>query len=76
MDDFMAVLRREFEADEGSFLLTLRVQLEWERASFSRLVRAMELCAMAYEGRGDIEQWVANGFWYMEQFVPDWSSSD
>ena len=36
----------------------------------------MELCAMAYEGRGDIERWVANGFWYMEQFVPDWSSSD
>lgn len=28
MDDFMAVLRREFEADEGSFLLTLRVELE------------------------------------------------
>ena len=75
MEEFMAVLRREFEAEEeGSFMLKLRCELVWDRAAFSRLVRAMEQCARAYEGREQVERWVAGGFWYLEWFVPDWTS--
>jgi hypothetical protein len=45
MDDYLIVLRREFEAEEGSFLIGLCCRAEWGRAAFSRLVRAMERCA-------------------------------
>lgn len=42
MDDYLTILRREFEAEDGSFLLSLRVHADWDKAAFSRLVRAME----------------------------------
>ncbi len=74
MEDYMAVLRCEFDAEEGSFLLTLRCERAWDRPAFSRLVGAMEACAVAHEGRQEIERWVACGFWYLEQFVPEWTS--
>jgi hypothetical protein len=34
----------------------------------------MERCVVAYDGREEIERWVANGFWYLDTFVPEWSS--
>lgn len=41
VDEVMSVLRQEFDAEEGSFLLRLRGDLEWDRAAFTRLERAM-----------------------------------
>ncbi|WP_327576965.1 MULTISPECIES: hypothetical protein [unclassified Streptomyces] len=41
MDEITGVLRREFGAAEGSFLLRLRGDLEWDRAAFTCLERAM-----------------------------------
>lgn len=41
MDETTKVLRREFDAEEGSFLLRLRGDLEWDRAAFTSLERAM-----------------------------------
>ena len=34
----------------------------------------MEECAIAQAGRPEIERWIALGFWYLEQFVPDWTN--
>jgi hypothetical protein len=33
----------------------------------------MEACAAAHEGRESLERWVADGFWYVGWFVPQWS---
>ena len=74
MTDPLAVLRREFEAEEGSFLLRLRSELEWDKGAFSALVLAMEGCAAESAGRPSIERWVAEGFWYLDWFVREWSS--
>jgi hypothetical protein len=71
MDDFEPILRREFDAEEGSFLLQLRCDLVWDKAAFSRLVAAMEKCAVGHEGRQVIARWIAEGFWYLEKFVPE-----
>jgi hypothetical protein len=76
MEGYLAVLRSEFDAEEGSFLLKLRCELAWDREAFSRLVGAMEQCAAAYEGREKIERWIAHGFWYVEHFVPEWTSQE
>ena len=36
MDEITKVLKQEFDAEEGSFLLRLRGDLEWDRAAFTR----------------------------------------
>jgi hypothetical protein len=74
MPDYEPILRREFAAEEGSFLLKLRCELCWDKAAFSRLIQAMEKCAAYHQGRDDIERWVAEGFWYLEGFTKDWST--
>src|SRR5262249_4631351 len=74
MEDYEAILRREFAAEEGSFLLQLRCDLRWDKDAFSRLIQAMERCAAAREGRDQIERWVAEGFWYTERFTREWSA--
>lgn len=75
VSDYEPILRHEFtEADGGSFMLKLRLELEWDRDSFSKLIAAMERCARDHEGRPQIDRWVAEGFWYLGWFVRDWSS--
>ena len=73
MAEYESILRHEFAAEDGSFLLQLRCDLTWDKAAFSRLVVAMEQCAVAHAGRDVIERWVAEGFWYLERFTQDWS---
>ena len=36
--DYVTVLRREFGAEEGSFLLKLRCEMEWDKKAFSPLI--------------------------------------
>ena len=44
--DDLELLRQEFRAEDGSFLLQLRVDLHWDRQAFSRLEQAMRrVCA-------------------------------
>src|SRR5262245_54155982 len=74
MENYEPILRREFEAEPGSFLLQLRCDLTWDKAAFSRLVVAMEQCAVAHQDRDVNERWIAQGFWYVEWFTRQWSS--
>jgi hypothetical protein len=70
------ILRHEFEAGEGTFLIRLRSDLIWDRAAFSRLVQAMQQCAAEHENCEKMERWIAQGFWYVEGFARDWSSHE
>ncbi len=73
MDALLATLRSEFEAEQGSFLLQLRCDLCWDPGAFARATRAM----YAYVQQGPFEtipRWIADGFWYMDWFVRDWSA--
>lgn len=74
MTDPLAILRREFGSEDGSFLLGLRCHAEWDRKAFSTLVLAMERCAAQLAGRTSIDRWIAEGFWLTEWFVRDWTS--
>lgn len=81
MDDAATVLRQEFGADEGSFLLGLRgADLTWDRSAFSRLERAMRaVCEQwevgeQWEGSEQLDRWMAEGFYYTPRFVRDWTS--
>ncbi len=70
MNEWEPILREEFAAENDSFLLRLRCELVWDKAAFNRLVAAMEQCAIAYQRQEKIDRWVAEGFWFVEQFVP------
>jgi hypothetical protein len=74
VDDALMVLRQEFEAVEGSFLLRLRGDLAWDRAAFSRLERAMRLVCVQQEGYDDVPRWMAEGFYDVSHFVAEWTS--
>lgn len=73
-EDYESILRAEFDAEDGSFLIQLRCDLTWDRAAFSRLVAAMEACAGQHEGCSTLPRWIAEGFWYCSHFIADWSS--
>ncbi len=73
-EDYRTVLRHEFGAEEGSFLLQLRVHLEWDRDAFDRLLAAMETCCRDHAGEEKLDRWLAEGFWYLTSFVRDWTT--
>lgn len=72
--DYEAILRSEFSAEPGSFLLRLRSELTWDAVAFSRLASCMEVCAAAYGGASSLPRWLAEGFWYCSHFIQEWSS--
>jgi hypothetical protein len=85
-DDYSAVLRREFAAEEGSFLFQLH-DLIWDRAAFNRLTAAMLACCEAYDesdeqptllgpayDRTHLPRWLTAGFWFLATFVEDYTS--
>ena len=73
-DGMLDVLRHELEARDGSFLIQMRVHLEWDREAFSRLIEAMRLYCEAHVGDEVIERWVASGFYYFSHAVRDWTT--
>ena len=86
-DDYFEVLQHEFNAEEGSFLLQLRCDLIWDKAAFTRLTSAMLACCQAYDegmtqptffgpayDMARIPRWLAEGFWYLSNFVYDWTT--
>ena len=74
MDDVLTALRAEFEADEGSFLLLIRIELDWDRAAFTRLERAMRAVCETSQQRDELPRWLAEGYYYMSHFVAEWTS--
>jgi hypothetical protein len=70
----LTVLRQEFEAAEGSFLLCLRGdRLVGERAAFTGLEQAMRIIC-EHEGRYDLPRWLAEGFYEASHFVAERTS--
>ena len=68
------ILRREFDAEEGSFLIQARVRLEWDWDAFHRLTSAMYDVADEVKGQPFIETWIAEGFWYCDTWIRDHTS--
>jgi len=66
------ILRREFYAEEGSFLIQARCRLEWDWDAFRRLTSAMYDVADEVKGQPSIETWIAEGFWFCETWITDW----
>ena len=74
MDDYLGVLRNEFEAGDGSFLIQIRPDLNWDKASFTRLITAMQRCCEEIGESETLDRWMAEGFWYVPSSVRDWTT--
>ena len=74
MDEAIEFLRREFDAEEGSFLLRLRGDLEWDRTAFTRLEQAMRAACEQCQGDEKLDRWLADGFYEVATWVPMWTS--
>ncbi|MEI7685173.1 MAG: hypothetical protein WCL32_09110 [Planctomycetota bacterium] len=70
----MDILKREFTAQDGSFLIQLRPNLIWDKEAFSTLAAAMETCCKQCEQQETLDRWMVEGFWYMSWFVREWTS--
>ena len=58
------ILKREFDAEKGSFLILARIELSWDWDAFRRLTSAMYDVADEVKGRPSVETWIAQGFWF------------
>jgi hypothetical protein len=67
-------LRGEFEAEDGSFLLQLRVDLTWDPVAFDRMTALMLEVVKARESEAPIPRWLAEGFWFVDSSVKDMST--
>ena len=63
------ILRSEFEAKEGSFLLQTRSRHTWDWDAFRRLTSAMYDVADEVKGQPSIETWIAEGFWFCDTWI-------
>jgi hypothetical protein len=67
--DDLELLRHEFSAGDGSFLLPLWIDLHWDRSAFSRLEQAMRRVCAQQEPREQLARWLVEGYWYLSDFV-------
>ncbi len=71
----LQILNNEFDAGDGSFLISIRGDMVWDVEAFDRLSGAMaQYCREASGTSAHLERWVAQGFWYVPWFVRDWTS--
>ncbi len=70
------VLKEEFEAADGSFLLQLRIDLRWDVAAFDRVTSAMLEVVKARDPVDPIPRWLAEGYWYLDWYVRKWTSHE
>ena len=72
-EHIIELLRNEFGAEDGSLLIQLRCDLEWDKAAFSRLVDGMHSYVSQQDPASKLERWIAHGFWYLDNFVEHWT---
>lgn len=67
-------LRREFDAEESTFLHTVRCKILWDPEAFRSLTAAMYDVAAEVHGNPTIEKWIAEGFWFCDTWIREWTS--
>jgi hypothetical protein len=71
--DFLDVLYRELVSQPGTFLASIRT-LRWDRDAFQRLTGLMHAACRVYSHRALLDRWLDEGFDFMAEFVPEWTT--
>jgi hypothetical protein len=59
---------------EGAFALKLRTELVWDKVAFLELITAMQNYLESARDTETLDRWIAEGFWYLNEFIKDWST--
>ncbi|RWD26323.1 hypothetical protein [Mesorhizobium sp.] len=71
----LRILKNEFDAGDGSFLISIKGHMHWDVEAFDRLCSAMaQYCRETPGTDVQLERWAAQGFWYVPWFVRNWTS--
>jgi hypothetical protein len=54
-------------------MLSARCNLQWDWTAFRQLTHAMYDVANEIRGQDTIETWIAQGFWYCDTWIRDWT---
>ncbi|MGW7271188.1 hypothetical protein ACWGH5_11760 [Streptomyces sp. NPDC054864] len=73
-EQMLETLKREFGAEDGSFLLRMRCDLTWDRSAFTRLERAMRAVCAHFQSTSQLDRWLAEGFYEIATAVPEWTA--
>ena len=66
-------MRREIDGEDGTFLIILRTKLRWDWEAFDRLTKIMFEVATEAKGYDQIDKYIAQGFWFFDTWVKDWT---
>ncbi len=75
-NDWREVLRREFEAEDGSFLATAQGEFRWDQNAFRELIEAMRDACVRCAEEELIYRWMAHGFFYVPAFIRAWTQQE
>jgi hypothetical protein len=67
-------LKRQFDSEKDSFMLIAYGNLRWDWQEFKKLISAMYDVASEVRGQDRIETWIAQGFWYCDTWIRDWTT--
>ncbi len=66
----------ELNAENGSFILELRTELNWNHKSFINLVNKLNKEFKNTKYDKQLNREVARGIWYISHFIKDWSQHE
>jgi hypothetical protein len=66
----------ELNAENGSFILELRTELNWNHNSFVNLISELNKEFEKTKNENKLNREIACGIWYISDFIKDWSQHE
>lgn len=66
----------ELNAEDGSFILELRTEFNWNHHSFINLVTELHKEFLKTKNDNQLDRDIACGIWYISTFIKDWSEHE
>jgi hypothetical protein len=66
-------LKDELNAEEGSFLLELRTELNWNHDSLLNLLTKLNAECKRTKENLNLSREIASGIWYISDFIKNWT---
>lgn len=74
MDDLKEKIKYEFDGEDNSFLIKIRVHLHWDHSHFVEVMNLFYNFILHNDNINFLERDIARGFWFYANFVKEWSS--
>ena len=70
---FLSELKQQFDAEDNTFLMTIRDELYWNWDQFFSLSSLMYQVADTFHHQEEIDKWIAEGFWFCDTWIREWT---